>query len=281
MNKVTPAFTSPAPVLAAGHTAADQASPSPILAVRDLSVFIHRQPILRDVRFDLPPRSILGILGPSGVGKSTLLRCLNRLIDLTPGSRVSGEVRFHGANILAPQTDADTLRARIGILFQQPAVFPSSIRRNVLFGLRHLRRVTRREAPALTEKALREAALWDQVKDRLDAPAQTLSIGQQQRLCLARTLATDPEILLMDEPTSALDPETTAIIERLMHSLRTQRSLILVTHDPAQAERVCDHTISMDNNLRKVDDSTGARGPGCGASPSGSGRRVASRGRSA
>lgn len=229
-----------------GHSrAAGTPPPEPVLAVRNLSVSIQGQQILSSINFDLPPNNILGILGPSGAGKSTLLRCLNRLIDLTPGSHVRGEIHFNGGNILTPGTDADALRARIGMIFQQPAVFPTSIRRNVLFGLRHLRRVSRREAPALTEKALHEAALWDQVKDRLDAPAQTLSIGQQQRLCLARSLATEPEILLMDEPTSALDPDTTAAIEQLMHGLRTRRSLILVTHDPAQAERVCDRIIEL------------------------------------
>lgn len=217
------------------------------LMVRDLSVTIHNKTILNSVSFDLPPRNILGILGPSGAGKSTLLRCLNRLIDLTNGVHVTGEIRFQGANILDRKTDTDALRARIGMIFQQPAVFPCSIQRNVLFGLRHLRKVSRHEAPALSEKALREAALWDQVKDRLDAPAQTLSIGQQQRLCLARTLATDPEILLMDEPTSALDPETAAAIEAQMSILRANRSLILVTHDPAQAERVCDQTFKLED----------------------------------
>lgn len=221
-----------------------------VLAVRNLSVAIRRQPILHSINLDLRPNSVLGILGPSGAGKSTLLRCLNRLIDLTPGRRVTGEIHFKGNNILAPGTDADALRARIGILFQQPAVFPTSIRRNVLFGLRHLRRVSRREAPVLTEKALREAALWEQVKDRLDAPAQTLSIGQQQRLCLARSLATDPEILLMDEPTSALDPETTAVIEQLMRRLSARRGLILVTHDPDQAGRVCERTMRISANGR-------------------------------
>ena len=246
MNNATPASPRRETASQTGPAASEQAPSAPVLAVRDLSVSIRRQPILRSIHFDLPPRRILGILGPSGAGKSTLLRCLNRLIDLTPGSHVSGEVRFHGTDILAPATDPDAVRARIGILFQQPAVFPVSIRRNVLFGLRHLRRVTRREAPALTEQALREAALWDQVKDRLDAPAQTLSVGQQQRLCLARTLATDPEVLLMDEPTSALDPDTSAAIEQRMRALRARRSLVLVTHDPAQAERVCDPILRLD-----------------------------------
>ncbi|MFU8849092.1 MAG: phosphate ABC transporter ATP-binding protein [Opitutales bacterium] len=231
--------TAPAPVA----LRANRSNPSPAepaLSVRDLSVMIGPSPIFANLSFDLPAQQILGILGPSGVGKSTLLRCLNRLIDLTPKARVSGEIRFDGRNLLDQKTDTDALRARIAMIFQQPVIFPTSIERNVLFGLRHLRRIARGEAPGLAEKALREAALWDQVKDRLKAPAAELSIGQQQRLCLARALATEPEILLLDEPTSALDPGTAAEIEATLLALRSTRSLILVTHNPAQAERVCD-----------------------------------------
>jgi len=214
------------------------ASPA-VLQVRGLSASIGDTTIFADTSFDLVPRSVLGLVGPSGAGKSTLLRCLNRLIELTPGFRLRGEILFRGRNILDRSVDPDQLRARIGMMFQQPVVFPTSIERNVLFGVRHQRRLSASEAAELVEKSLREAALWDQVKDRLQAPGQILSLGQQQRLCLARSLATDPEVVLMDEPTSALDPDTTAAIEELILDLRRSRSLILVTHNPDQAKRVC------------------------------------------
>lgn len=214
--------------------------PSPLLQVRNLSVSIKGTRIFENITFDLAPRHVFGILGPSGAGKSTLLRCLNRLIELTPGHRISGEILFHGQNILSPSVDADELRSRIGMIFQQPVVFPTTIARNVLFGVKHLRRLTPTEGSQLVERSLREAALWEQVKDRLNAPGQILSIGQQQRLCLARTLASDPEVILMDEPTSALDPDTTRAIEDLILSLGQSRSIILVTHNPAQTRRICD-----------------------------------------
>lgn len=249
--------TSPASLVASTLDSPTQApqtassrQPAPILSVRKLSVTIDRTPIFTDIQFDLPPQQILGVLGPSGAGKSTLLRCLNRLIDLTPRARATGEIRFDGGNLLDRRIDTDALRARIAMIFQQPVVFPTSIERNVLFGLRHLRRIPRREAPQLAEKALREAALWDQVKDRLKAPAAQLSIGQQQRICLARALASEPDVLLLDEPTSALDPDTAAEIEERMLALRATRSLILVTHNPAQAERVCDRILRFEANSR-------------------------------
>lgn len=222
------------------------ADADPVLRADEISVTIGKTRILERVSFALPPRTILGLLGPSGAGKSTLLRCLNRLIDLTPGARVSGGLWFHDQDLLDPKLDVDVLRSRIGMIFQQPVVFPTSIERNVLFGVRRLRRLSKREAADILEKSLREAALWDQVKDRLKHPGKQLSIGQQQRLCLARTLATEPEVLLLDEPTSALDPKTTREIEVTMQSLSQSRALILVTHHPDQAERVCDATLYLD-----------------------------------
>lgn len=218
----------------------------PLIETRTLCVLAGSRPILNAGNISIAAGACVGILGPSGAGKSTLLKCLNRLVDLTPGLRLEGDVRFHGRSILAPETDVDGLRERVGMLFQQPAVFPSSIRKNVLFGVRHLGRVAKADWPALTERSLREASLWDEVKDRLDEPALRLSVGQQQRLCLARTLAVGPEVILLDEPTSALDPRSTAAVEDSLLGLKGHRTLVLVTHQPAQAARVCDRSITLE-----------------------------------
>jgi phosphate transport system ATP-binding protein len=223
-----------------GYQAVPTASPVSLEA-RGLSVWAGTRWLLRNVNLAVPPRQVFGLMGPSGAGKSTLLRCLNRLIDLTPELRVSGEVLFHGRSIRAPGVDVDALRACIGMLFQQPVVFPKSILQNVVFGTRHLRRVPRRHWPEVAERALRESALWDEVKDRLHEPALRLSVGQQQRLCLARTLAVDPQVILMDEPTSALDPRSTEAIETLILKLRETRTIVLVTHNLGQAQRVADY----------------------------------------
>ena len=176
--------------------------------------------------------------GPPGTGKSTLLRCFNRLSDLTPGIEVQGDVRLKGHSMYSAETDVNALRARVGMLFQEPVVFPTDIRSNVLFGARHLRRFSKADEAALLEASLREASLWEEVRDRLTHPAGNLSVGQQQRLCLARTLAVQPEVLLMDEPTSALDPRSTGAIEELMLQLKLRHSIVLVTHNLAQARRV-------------------------------------------
>jgi len=212
----------------------------PVLETRELNVFAGNRRLLRNVNLRIEARRVCGLIGPSGAGKSTLLRCLNRLIELDAGLRTTGDILLHSRSIFAPDVDPDDLRARVGILFQQPVVFPASIYKNVLFGARHLGRTPRKELPALAERALREAALWDEVKDRLTEPAARLSVGQQQRLCLARTLAVDPEVILMDEPTSALDPKSTEAIEALILRLKTTRTIVLVTHNLGQARRVAD-----------------------------------------
>ncbi|MEO8353536.1 MAG: ATP-binding cassette domain-containing protein, partial [Chthoniobacteraceae bacterium] len=165
---------------------------------------------------------------------------LNRLADLIPGLEVTGDVRLRGESIYAPGTDLNSVRARIGMLFQQPVVFPASIMENVLFGAKRLCPLNRAARHELVESALREAALWEEVRDRLHAPALALSVGQQQRLCLARALAVEPEVILMDEPTSALDPKSTQAIEALILRLKTNRTIVLVTHNLAQARRVTD-----------------------------------------
>lgn len=213
----------------------------PVLVTHGLSVDAKKRPILRRVDLEIPRHRVLGVIGPSGAGKSTLLKSLNRLVDLeSPSLEVSGRVELDGRNIYDRSVDADEIRARIGILFQRPVVFPCSIFHNVLFGVRRVKRLPRRWWHQQAERSLREAALWDEVKDRLDEPAATLSVGQQQRLCLARTLALEPEVILMDEPTSALDPRATAAIEELIVRLKERHSVVLVTHDPAQARRVTD-----------------------------------------
>lgn len=216
-----------------------------ILRLENVSVVAGAKPILRGVTLDVPEGSVFGLIGPSGVGKSTLLKCCNRLTDLIPGLRVEGSITFRGQSVLGRRIDADALRAKIGILFQQPAVFPRSIMANVLFGVSHLGSVPRRELPMVAERALREVALWDEVKDRLTSSAIYLSVGQQQRLCLARTLATNPDVILMDEPTSALDPQASEVIEQLILRLRGPRSVVIVTHNFAQARRVCDRVARL------------------------------------
>ncbi|MGH8005934.1 MAG: phosphate ABC transporter ATP-binding protein [Candidatus Binatia bacterium] len=213
---------------------------TPILQVQRLTVKAGKREILRNVDLSVRPGQVFGIIGPSGAGKSTLLKCLNRLIDLTPGLRVDGDVRFHGHSIYCNGTDVDSLRARVGMLFQQPVVFPCSIFHNVIFGVRHLRRLSRKRLAETAEYALREAALWEEVKDRLHEPALRMSVGQQQRLCLARTLAVGSEVILMDEPTSALDPKATEAIEELIVRLKHRHAIVLVTHNISQARRVTD-----------------------------------------
>ncbi len=235
----------------------------PVLEVRQLDVFAGPRQLLRGVDLRIAAGSVVALVGPSGAGKSTLLRCLNRLIDLSPGLRVSGDVLFHGRSIFAPGVDVDALRARIGILFQQPAVFPTSIRRNVLFGVRHLGVVPKSDWPTLSERALRDASLWDEVKDRLDESALKLSVGQQQRLCLARTLAVDPEVVLLDEPTSALDARSTEAVEECLLRLKRRRTLVLVTHNLAQARRLADVTacVSVRDGAGEIESCTACGTP--------------------
>lgn len=212
--------------------------PNSVLEALDLNVRARGQGILKSVSMRVAAGQIFAIIGPSGAGKSTLLRCFNRLSEITPGIEVRGDVRLKGHSVYAPGTDVNALRARVGMLFQEPVVFPTDIRGNVLFAARRLRRLSKADEAVLLEASLRDAALWEEVRDRLAQPAGNLSVGQQQRLCLARTLAVQPEVLLMDEPTSALDPRSTEAIEELMLQLKLRHSIVLVTHNPAQARRV-------------------------------------------
>lgn len=211
-----------------------------IVETRDLTVHAGQRALLRGVNLRIQRGHVAGLIGPSGAGKSTLLRCINRLNELVPGLRVTGDVFVHGDSIYEPGTDVNQLRARVGMLFQQPVVFPTSIGENVIFGAKRLRKIGREERASITEAALREAAIWDEVKDRLNQPATVLSVGQQQRLCLARALAVQPEVILMDEPTSALDPKSTVAIEELILRIKERHTVFIVTHNIAQARRVCD-----------------------------------------
>ncbi len=213
----------------------------PILSARNIEVRASGKTLVCGANLDVAKGQIYGFVGPSGAGKSTLLRALNRLTDLFPGLTVSGDVTLHGQSIYALGVDVNQIRARIGMLFQQPVVFPTSITENVLFGAKRLKSLSRAEKLSVTESALREAALWVEVKDRLKEPALKLSVGQQQRLCLARALATKPEIILMDEPTSALDPRSTEAIEALILRLKSTHTIVLVTHNLRQARNVTDY----------------------------------------
>jgi len=199
--------------------------------------------VLKGIDLGVPAREVTAIIGPSGCGKSTFIRCLNRMHELVPGARATGRVVLDDVDVYSPEVDPVLLRRRVGMVFQKPNPFPSmSIRDNVLAGLRLTKRLVRTRAAEVVEKALRQAALWDEVKDKLDKPGTSLSGGQQQRLCIARTLAVDPEVVLMDEPCSALDPIATARIEDLLHDLRKDYTIIIVTHNLQQATRVSNRT---------------------------------------
>ena len=205
------------------------------------SVFYRAHEAVRQVGIRIARGLVTAIIGPSGCGKSTFLRAINRMNDLIPGCRIAGALRFDGEDVYGDKVDASELRRRIGMVFQKPNPYPKSIFENVAFGLR-LRRVRGTELRDKVEWALRGAALWDETKDRLKESAFSLSGGQQQRLCIARALATDPELILFDEPTSALDPVATQKIEELIHTLKNQVTILIVTHNMQQAARVSDFT---------------------------------------
>jgi phosphate transport system ATP-binding protein len=210
--------------------------------VRDFAFWYGATQALHDLRLAIAPRAITALIGPSGCGKSTFLRSINRLNELIPQTRHSGDILLDGVSVYAPGTDTVDLRRRIGMVFQRPNPFPKSIFDNVAYGPRINALGPEREMPERVERALRRAALWDEVKDRLSASGTALSGGQQQRLCIARALANEPEILLMDEPCSALDPKATQRIEELIIELKATYTIVIVTHNLQQAARVSDHT---------------------------------------
>ncbi|MEO8091679.1 MAG: phosphate ABC transporter ATP-binding protein PstB [bacterium] len=216
------------------------ASREAIFGLRDVSVRYAGKLAVDDVGLDIYRNQITALIGPSGCGKSTLIRCLNRMNDLIPAARVEGEIIYHGQDLYAENVDPVEVRKRIGMVFQKPNPFPKSVYDNIAFGPRILG--MEGEMDEIIERALRDAALWDEVKDRLDDNAFGMSGGQQQRLCIARCLAVEPDVILMDEPCSALDPISTGMIEDLMMELKDRYSIVIVTHNMQQAARVSDMT---------------------------------------
>jgi phosphate transport system ATP-binding protein len=230
----------------APHSAADPALDpgiqDPILAIESLSLWYGDKQALHDISLKIPEKKITAFIGPSGCGKSTLLRCINRLNDLIDSVRIEGDILFQESSIYDPRTDINALRKRIGMVFQKSNPFPKSIYENVAYGPRIQGINRKRDLDDIVEKSLRGAALWEEVKDRLEDSALGLSGGQQQRLCIARAIAVEPEVILLDEPCSALDPIATARIEELMQDLKTQYTQVIVTHNMQQASRVSDYT---------------------------------------
>lgn len=210
------------------------------ITIENLNFYYGSNRALKDVNLSLPERQVTGMIGPSGCGKSTLLRVLNRMYDLYPGQRATGEVLMDGDNIIAPEVDVNRLRSRIGMVFQKPTPFPMSIYDNIAFGVRLHERLRKAEMDARVEWSLTRAALWAEAKDRLSTSAMGLSGGQQQRLCIARSIAVHPEVILLDEPTSALDPISTLKIEELIDELKRDFTIAIVTHNMQQAARCAD-----------------------------------------
>ena len=213
-----------------------------IISVRDLCLWYGSHQALKHVGSEIPEKSITALIGPSGCGKSTFLKTLNRMNDLVPGVKITGEVKYQGNDIFAPDVDVNELRREVGMVFQKPNPFPMSIYDNVAYGPRTHGIKNKAKLDDIVEQSLRGAAIWDEVKDRLKKNALGLSGGQQQRLCIARALAVEPEVLLMDEPTSALDPISTSKIEDLAAELKKKYTIIIVTHNMQQAVRISDKT---------------------------------------
>ncbi|CAI8319753.1 MAG: phosphate ABC transporter ATP-binding protein [Hyphomonadaceae bacterium] len=221
------------------------------IETRDLNVFYNDKPAITNVSVQIPDRAVTALIGASGCGKTSFLRCINRMNDTVPDARVSGEIIIDGMNINAPEVNPVILRSRVGMVFQKPNPFPKSIYMNVAYGPKiHGLAANPEEIGAIVENSLQRAGLWSEVKDRLDQPGTSLSGGQQQRLCIARAIAVSPEVILMDEPCSALDPIATARIEELMDELRQRYCIVLVTHSMQQAARVSQKTAFF--NLGKL-----------------------------
>ncbi|MBI1776996.1 MAG: phosphate ABC transporter ATP-binding protein PstB [Proteobacteria bacterium] len=214
----------------------------PKISIRDLSFFYGANQALKSISMDCPANEVTALIGPSGCGKSTLLRVINRMYDLYPGQRAQGEVLIDGGDVLGAGVDLNHLRAKVGMVFQKPTPFPMSIADNIAFGVRLHERPNKAEMAERVEWSLRQAGLWEEVKDRLHDSALGLSGGQQQRLCIARTVAVKPEVILLDEPTSALDPIATQRVEELIDELKVDYTIVIVTHNMQQAARVSSHT---------------------------------------
>lgn len=215
------------------------------IQVRDLNFYYGQFHALKNIHLDIPQNKVTAFIGPSGCGKSTLLRTFNRMYDLYPKLHAQGEILLNGKNILSPGIDLNMLRAKVGMVFQKPTPFPMSIFDNVTFGVKLYEKLNKHDMAERVEWALQKAALWNEVKDKLKQSGQGLSGGQQQRLCIARAIAVRPEVLLLDEPTSALDPISTAHIEALIHELKHDYTIAIVTHNMQQAARVSDITAYM------------------------------------
>ena len=213
-----------------------------IISVKDMCLWYGDHQALKDVSIEIPEKSITAFIGPSGCGKSTFLKTLNRMNDLIPGVKITGDIRYEGTDIFSKEVDVNQLRKEIGMVFQKPNPFPMSIYDNIAYGPRTHGITSKVQLDEIVERALRDAAIWDEVKDRLKKNALGMSGGQQQRLCIARALAVQPKILLMDEPTSALDPISTSRIEELVMELKEKYTIVMVTHNMQQAVRVSDHT---------------------------------------
>jgi len=244
------AAETPEPEPRARHLDREEVLTASKMSATGLTAWFDNLRVLSEIEMEIPRDGVTAVIGPSGCGKSTFIRILNRMFEMKPGARMEGQVTLDGEDIYASDIDPVQLRRRVGMVFQRPNPFPAmSLRDNVLAGLRltgRLRKAKNADSPAaierLVEHALESAALWDEVSDRLDAPGRTLSSGQQQRLCIARAIAMEPEVLLMDEPCSALDPIATARIEDLIHALKARYTIVIVTHNIQQAARVSDRT---------------------------------------
>ena len=229
----------------ASHAKLDVSKLTPKITLKNLDFFYGDSRALKSITMSLYANKATAFIGPSGCGKSTLLRILNRMYDLYPGQRATGDVMFDGDNLLREGQDINLLRARIGMVFQKPTPFPMTIYENVAFGIRLYENLPKSELDGRVEQALRRGALWEEVKDKLNASGLSLSGGQQQRLCIARTVAVKPEVILFDEPCSALDPISTAKIEELIDELKQDYTIVIVTHNMQQAARVSDFTAFM------------------------------------
>jgi phosphate transport system ATP-binding protein len=241
LRPAVPGTLSAAPVPPAAAPLGD-AGPTPAVEVRGFRFSYGTRLILKDLDLSIRRRAVTAVIGPSGSGKSTFLRSINRLHDLAPNARWEGDILVEGESVFGPGMDLVTLRQRVGMVFQRPNPFPRSIYDNVAYGPALNRLVPRRELPDLVERCLRQAALWEEVKERLDSPGTSLSGGQQQRLCIARALGNQPQVLLMDEPASALDPGATEKVEELIFDLKRDYTIVIVTHNMQQAARVSDFT---------------------------------------
>jgi phosphate transport system ATP-binding protein len=239
---IRPVAQTPAPTVA-DRAAAAIDHPAVGIEISGLNAWYGQNRVLRDISLQIQPNSVTAIIGPSGCGKSTLIRCLNRMHEVTPGAQVEGQVHLDGQPIYAPGVDAVAIRQRIGMVFQRPNPFPTmSVFDNVVAGLKLAGVRDRALLSEVAERSLRRAALWEEVRDKLNAPGGALSGGQQQRLCIARAIAVEPDVVLMDEPASALDPMSTLKIEELARELQTRYTIVIVTHNMQQAARVSDRT---------------------------------------